>query len=112
MNKLMTAFLAIALFIPAMAFAQSGAQQDDKATQAQQNQAAQADQMGSTTQPKQTLTGMVSDGGSTLTSTDNKIYKVSNPHALKGYDNQSVSVRFIFNTGNNSIRVLKVNPGQ
>lgn len=111
MKTVMTGFLAIGLFIPALTFAQSGQMQDDKNTQAQQNQSAQADQMGGTTQPKQTMTGMVSDSGKTFTS-GTTTYTVSNPNSLKNYDNQTVSVRFLFNTGNNTIRVVKVNPGQ
>jgi hypothetical protein len=110
-KTVMTGFLAIGLFIPALTFAQSGQMQDDKNSQAQQNQAAQVDQSGSTTQPKQSMTGMVSDGGKTFTS-GTTTYTVSNPNSLKNYDSQTVSVRFLFNTGTNTVRILKVNPGQ
>lgn len=110
MKKLTTALLGIALSIPTIALAQnSQQQQDEKNTQQQQNQAAMTDQMGGNTMPKHTMSGMVSNKGTNLTS-DNKVYTVSNPKALKGYDNQSVSVEFRFNTDSNTIRVLSVSP--
>lgn len=111
MDRVTTALLAIALSIPAIAFAQNnGQQQDDsKKTQEQQNQAAMTDQMGGNTMPKHTMSGMVSNNGKTLTSGD-KSYIVKNSKALKGYDNQSVSVVFLFNTDSNTIRILSVSP--
>lgn len=111
MKKVMLASIAVALFIPAMAFAQSNTQQSSKAQQAEQNQAAMNDETGSATQTQHTMTGMVSNNGKTLT-VGNTSYIVNNPHSLKNYENQSVSVKFLFNTDSNSIHILKVNPGQ
>ncbi|HKD85613.1 MAG TPA: hypothetical protein VKB58_12755 [Terriglobales bacterium] len=115
MKKMMLALLAIALSIPAIAFAQNSTQdqpsQRDQQMQAQENQAAQQSQMGSTTFPKQAMSGMVSNNGRSLTS-NNKTYQISNPKTLKAYDGQSVSVQYIMNTDNNTIKVLSVSPSQ
>jgi uncharacterized protein YfaP (DUF2135 family) len=115
MTKMTTALLAIALSVPAASFAQSMGQQDTSDAHAQQqkaNQAAANDMNGMDTAPHQTMTGMVSGDGKTITSTDNTVYQVSNPNALKNYLNQNVTIRYQFNTGKNSIKVNKVNPGQ
>ena len=111
MTKVMTAFLAIALSLPAIAFAQNSGQQDDKTTRAKENQAAMANEMGTDTQPKQHMSGMVSNGGKNLTS-ENKVYTVNYPKVLKNYDNQSVAVMFQFNTDNNTIHIISVSPSQ
>ena len=107
MKKVTTAFLAMALSVPAIAFAQDT--QNDKRTQQQMNQAAQTDQEGSNTQHKHHMSGVVSNNGKTLTS-DNTSYIVSNSGKLKNYDDQSVTVKYIFNTDSNSIRILSVSP--
>jgi len=110
MTKVLTALLAIVLFIPAMALAQSDdQQQNDKRQQQQQNQAAEIDRNGVSTLPHHTMSGMVSNGGKTLTS-DNTAYIVQNPGKLKNYDNQTVSVEYQFDTDKNAIHILKVNP--
>ncbi len=115
MTKMTTALLAIALSVPAAGFAQSSmGQQDTSDAHAQQqkaNQAASNDMNGMNTSPHQMLTGMVSADGKTITSTDNTVYQVSNPNALKNYVGQNVTVKYQFNTENNSIKVSKVNPG-
>lgn len=113
MTKVMTALLATALFIPAIALAQDASQSQDQngAQQKMQNQAAMNQVAGMNTNPHQTMTGMVSNGGKTFTS-DNVTYQVSNPGALKNYDNQNVTIKAQFNTDKNSIKVNKVNPGQ
>ncbi len=111
MTKVMTALLAIFLSLPAIAFAQNSGQQDDKSTQNKQNQAAMANEMGTNAQPRQHMSGMVSNGGQNFAS-DNKIYTVNNPKALKSYDNQSVAVVFQFNTDTNTIHVISVSPSQ
>jgi hypothetical protein len=110
MKKLIPALLALALSIPVLAFAQASTQ-EDKNTQAQQNQAAQVDSMGGTTLPSHTMTGTVSNAGSNFTSGD-KTYMVSNPKSLKNYSDQSVTVVFKYDADNNKIRIVKVNPGQ
>jgi hypothetical protein len=113
MKKVITACLATALFVPAIAIAQNSSQQpnDKNLDQQQQNQSAMSNQMGVTTRPKQTMSGSVTNDGKTFTS-DNKSYIVNNPKALKNYDNQSVSVVFQFNSDNNSIHILSVSPAQ
>ena len=111
MKKVTTAFLAIALSVPALAVAQSNAQQDDKNAQAQQNQAAETNQMGSSTMPQKTMSGMVGDNGKTLTS-DNKTYMVNNPKALKNYNNQTVAAVIQFDTDNNKIHIVSVTAAQ
>jgi len=112
MKKLVIALLAAVLFIPAIAFAQNSQQsQDEKNAQQERNQAAQVDEMGGTTLPKHNMTGMVSDNGKTFTS-DNKSYVVNNPKSLKNYNGQSVAVVFLFNTDDNTIRILSASPAQ
>ncbi len=109
MTKFLTGLLALALFFPAIAIAQS---QSDTASQAQRqesNQAAEDQVNGVDTSPHHTMTGMVSQAGKMFTS-NNTTWHVSNPGALKNYDNQNVTVKFQFNTDNNTIRVDKVMP--
>jgi len=111
MTRFITALLATALFLPAMAFAQNSSQ-SDTARQAQRqeaNQAAQDQMDGGDTSPHHSMTGMVSDNGKTFTS-NNTTWQVSNPHALKNYNNQNVTVKFQFNTDNNTIKIDKVTP--
>ena len=109
MQKLIIGLLAAALFIPALAVAQE-AQQDQKNTEKMQNQAAEVeDANGNSTQPEAHMMGMVSNGGSSFTS-DNKTYIVNNPKSLKNYDNQTVSIRFQFDTDRNKIHILEVTP--
>jgi hypothetical protein len=124
-----TALLAIALSVPAVAMAQSTtqdnsaqstSQQDSmqtsqsntQADQAKQNQAAETQMNGMNTSPHQTMTGMVSADGKTFTTSDNKVYQVSNPGSLKDYANQNVTVKAQFNTDSNSIKINKVNPSK
>ncbi len=116
MTKVMTALLALvalALFVPAMALAQNTNQPDTNAQAQQQeaNQAAMNQVDGFNTSPHHEMIGTVSDNGRKFTS-NNTTWSVSNPGALKNYDNQNVTVKFQFNTGNNTIKVDKVNPGQ
>jgi hypothetical protein len=116
----MTALFALVLAAPMMAFAQSSQSQDQPAnqqmqdqknTQAQQNQASAIDTTGQTTMPRHSMTGMVSEGGKGFTS-DNKTYVVENPKKLAKYDNQNVSIELKFDTEKNTIRVLSVTPAQ
>jgi hypothetical protein len=122
MKYMMTAFLAMILALPVLAFAQSGQMQNDQQTQSgqmqndqrmqqQAQQATQVDQTGQTTLAKHTMTGMVSDNGKGFTS-DNTTYVVNNPKALKKYENQNVSVQFQFNTNNNTIHIISATPAQ
>lgn len=111
MNKILTGLLALALFTPALALAQNDQQQNSDAQRAQQNQAAENQVNGSNTSPHQMMTGMVSDNGNSFTSNNTK-YQVSNPDALKNYNNQTVTVKYQFNTESNSIKINKVNPQQ
>ncbi len=113
MTKAMIALLALALVVPAMAFAQSSSQSDtqNKAQQQEANEAAQAQVTGTDTSPHHTMTGTVGDNGNTLTS-NNTVWHVSNPDTLKSYNNQDVTVRYQFNQ-NNSLKVTKVeSPGK
>lgn len=120
MRKLMTALFAMVLAAPMLAFAQSSQSQDQPAnqqmqdqknTQAQENQAASIDETGQTTMPRHNMTGMVSNGGQSFTS-DNKTYVVENPKKLKSYDSQNVSIELKFDTERNTIHVLSVTPAQ
>jgi hypothetical protein len=118
MQKLMTALFALVLVTPMLAFAQSSQDQpaqqqmqDQKNTQAQQNQASAIDSTGQTTMPRHNMTGMVSDGGKGFTS-DNKTYVVENPKKLAKYENQNVSIELEFDTEKNTIHVLSVTPAQ
>lgn len=113
MTKLMTALIALALFVPALAFAQNTNQPDNRkqAQQQENNQAAMDQVQGTDTSPVHEMKGMVGDNGKTFTS-HNTVWTVSNPDALKSYDNQNVTVKFWFNTGNNTIKINKVESGQ
>jgi len=113
MTKVLTAFLGLALLLPAIAIAQESAhEQNQKAMQQQQNQAAETNEMGATTTPQHKMTGMVSNDGKTLTS-GNTSYVVNNPKSLKKYDNQNVSVVYQFNpNNNNTIHVVSATPEQ
>jgi hypothetical protein len=112
MTKFLTGLLALALFVPAIAFAQDKNQPmtNSQAQQQSANQAA-ADQMnGVDTSPVHTMTGMVSQGGKMFTS-NNTTWTVSNPGALKNYDGQNVTARVVFNTDKNTIKINKVMSG-
>lgn len=120
MRKLMTALFAMVLAVPLLAFAQSSQSQDQPAdqqmqdqknTQAQENQASSINETGQTTMPRHSMTGMVSNGGKSFTS-DNKTYVVENPKKLKSYDNQNVSIELKFDTERNTIHVLSVTAAQ
>jgi uncharacterized protein YxeA len=113
MKKVMLAVLAMALFVPAMAFAQSdqNTDQSDKHAQQQANQSAETSEMGSSTMPVHHMTGLVSSDGTQLTS-DDTVYRVKNPGALKQYVNQNVTVKFQFDTDNNAIHIASVSPAQ
>ncbi len=101
MKKMMAVLLGVALSVPAIAFAQNTQQPNGKHEQQEANQAAQENMTGGSAQPQHTMSGMVSNGGRTLTS-NNTGYVVNNPNALKDHDNQSVTVTFLFDTDNNS----------
>jgi len=112
MSKITIAFLALALCIPAMAFAQQSGQQDNQQLKQQQmNQSAQDQVMGTDTAPHHTMSGTVSNNGANFTNGDTT-YVVANPDKLKGYDNQSVSIKFQFDTDSNQIHVDSVTAGQ
>ncbi len=113
MSKITIALLAIALSVPALAFAQSSSNSQDS-TQVQQeqaNQAAMNNVDGMNTSAHKTMTGMVTDNGRRFTS-DNVSYQVKNPDTLKNYDNQNVTVTVQFITSKNMIKVHKVTPAQ
>ena len=112
MNKITIAFLALALCIPAMAFAQQSGQQDNQQLKQQQmNQSAQEQAVGVDTAPHHTMSGTVSNGGQNFTSGDTT-YVVANPDKLKSYDSRSVSIKFQFDTDSNQIHVDSVTAGQ
>ena|ERR1700744_4620400 len=110
MTKLTSALLAIALSVPGIALAQNS-QQTDKNTQEHNNEAAQNTVMGQNSEVRQTMSGMVSNNGKTLTSGD-KSYIVKNPGSLKSYDSQTVSVVYQYDPDHNSIHVVSVTPAQ
>jgi hypothetical protein len=115
MNKWMTALLAIALCLPALAFAQSSSSQQEKTPdqvrQEQANQAAMNNVQGMNTSPHHEMTGMVNEDGTRFTSGDTS-YQVANPDSLKNYANQTVKVNFQLNTESNKIKIDKVNPSK
>ena len=114
MTRMMTAFLAMILALPMLAFAQSGQMQNDQQNKQMQQEASQANQInetGQTTMPKHTMTGMVSNNGKSFTSNDTT-YVVNNPKSLSKYDNQNVSVQFVFNTNNNTIHIVSATLAQ
>lgn len=108
MNKWTTALLAIALCLPALAFAQQDATQAQKDAA---NQAAMNSQQGMNTSPHHEMTGMVNEDGTRFTS-DNVSYQVANPGKLKSYANQNVTVKFQNETEKNMIKITKVNPSK
>jgi hypothetical protein len=112
MNKIMMALLALALSAPAIAFAQDSGQQDNqKLKQQEMNQSASDQVVGGDTAPHHRMSGTVSNGGQNFTSGDTT-YLVENPGKLKGYDNQSVSIKFQFDPEKNKIHVDSVTAGQ
>ena len=112
MNKIAIAFLALALCIPAMAFAQQSGQQDNQQLKQQQmNQSAQEQVVGTDTAPHHMMSGTVSNGGGNFTSGDTT-YAVANPDKLKAYDTQSVSIKFQFDPDSNQIHIDSVTAGQ
>jgi hypothetical protein len=113
MNKWTTALLAIALCLPALAFAQNSSQQEtpDQVRQQQANQAAMNNVQGMNTSPHHEMTGMVNEDGTRFTS-DNVSYQVANPGKLKNYANQNVTVKFQNDTESNKIKIDKVNPSK
>jgi hypothetical protein len=112
MNKITIALLALALCIPAMAFAQQSGQQDNQQLKQQQmEQSAQEQVVGTDTAPHHMMSGTVSNGGQNFTSGDTT-YVVANPNKLKSYDSQSVSIKFQFDTDSNQIHVDSVTAGQ
>ena len=120
MKKIMMALLAMMLALPMLAFAQSDQMQsnpqndqmqNDKQMQQRANQAAGTDQTGQSPMAKHTMAGMVSSDGKGFTSGDTT-YVVNNPKSLMKYENQNVSVKFQFNTNNNTIHIISVNPAQ
>ncbi len=112
MNKITIAILALALCTPAMAFAQQSGQQDNQQLQQQEmNQSAQDAMMGGDTAPHHMMTGTVSNNGENFTS-GNTTYAVANPDKLKAYDNQSVSIKFQFDTDSNQLHIDSVTAGQ
>jgi hypothetical protein len=114
MNKSMTALLAIALCLPALAFAQSSSGQQstsDQVRQDQANQSAMNNMEGMNTSPHHEMTGMVNEDGTRFTS-DNVSYQVANPNSLKNYANQTVTVKFQNETEKNKIKINKVNPSK
>lgn len=113
MNKWTTALLAIALCLPALAFAQSSTDQQsaDQAQQDRANQAAMNHSQGMNTSPHHEMTGMVNEDGTRFVSNDVS-YQVANPDKLKNYANQNVTVKFQDETENNKIKITKVNPSK
>jgi Tfp pilus assembly protein PilV len=111
--KMMIALLALALFVPAIVLAQNNSSGDtqSQAQQQEANQSAMNQVDGLNTSPHHQMTGMVSDDGKTFTS-DNTTWHVSNPHALKDYNGQNVTVKFQFNTERNTIKIDKVETGK
>ena len=112
MKKVMMILLGLALYIPVTAFAQSSSQENTKAMQQEQNQAAQINVDGSTTEPQHNMTGMVSNNGHRFVN-GNVSYKVNNPKSLDKYENQTVSIVYQFNpNNNNTIHIIKVMPSE
>lgn len=116
MRKIITALFAMTLMIPMLAFAQNGQmqneqQQDQKNMQADENQAAGISENGGTAMPSHQMTGTVSNEGKNFTS-NNTTFVVNNPKALKKYDNQNVTAKFVFDTDTNTLHILSVTPAQ
>jgi len=115
MTKFVMLLLALALCVPAIGLAQgqNNGQQSSNSQMQQQsaNQAAQNQVDGMNTSPHHTMSGMVSDGGKKFTS-NNTTWEVSNPHALKNYNGQNVTVKYQLNSERNTIKIDKVMSGQ
>ena len=114
MNKWTLALLAIALCLPALAFAQSSSSQQetpDQVRQQQANQAAMDHSQGMDTSPHHEMTGTVNEDGTHFTNGDT-VYQVQNPGALKNYFNQNVTIKFQLSPDSNKIKITKVNPSK
>ena len=111
MNKITMAILALALSVPAMAFAKDSGQQDNQRLKQQEmNQSSQDNVVGADTAPHHMMSGTVTNAGQNFTSGDTT-YLVENPGKLKSYDNQSVSIKFQFDPEKNKIHVDSVTAG-
>jgi len=111
MNKITIALLASALCIPAMVFGQQAQQDNQQLKQQQMNQSSQEQSVGVDTAPHHMMSGTVSNAGENFINGDTT-YVVANPDKLKGYDNQSVSIKFQFDTDSNQIHIDSVTAGQ
>ncbi len=111
MNKITIALLGLALCIPALAFGQQAQQDNQQLKQQQMNESSQEQSVGVDTAPHHMMSGTVSNGGENFTNGDTT-YVVANPDKLKGYDNQSVSIKFQFDTDSNQIHIDSVTAGQ
>jgi uncharacterized protein (DUF2141 family) len=101
MKKLMTVCVALALALSTLVLAQDASQQTNN-----QNQTTQDN-----TKNQQSVSGKVSHDRKTFTSDkDNKTYKVSNPEALKGYEDQQVMLVIQVDPDNNAIHIVSLEP--
>lgn len=110
--KALHLLLAMAVsLIPAVAVAQSSAQQGGT----QSGQASQQDNQSTQTNSGSTqkMSGKVShDGKSVVSDSDNKNYSVNNPNALQDYEDQHVAMIVHFDPDNNVIHIISVTPPQ
>jgi hypothetical protein len=111
MKKVTIALLAIALSIPALAFAQNTHEENERLQQKEDNQAADVNMTGRSMQVPHHMTGKVSDNGKNLT-VGNTTWVVDNPNKLKNYDGKTVSVKFQFHTSDNTLHIMSVSSGQ
>jgi uncharacterized low-complexity protein len=88
MKSIIASVVVVALSLPIVTVAQDTTKQNDsQASQSQQNQN-QAN-----AKNDKNMSGKVSPNGKTFTNdADNKKYKVNNPDALKGHEDQHVAV--------------------
>ena len=86
-------------------------QNNQQLKQQQMNQSSQEQSVGVDTAPHHMMSGTVSNAGENFTNGDTT-YVVANPDKLKGYDNQSVSIKFQFDTDSNQIHIDSVTAGQ
>jgi hypothetical protein len=108
MKSWMLVVLGVAIATAAWSQDQSTSQNGSQPSQGSQNQASQTGTNGN-----QNMSGTVGHDRKTVTNDKNdKRYKVDNPEALQGQEDQHVALIVHFDPDNNVIHVIQVEPPQ
>jgi hypothetical protein len=113
-KKIIVGVAAIALSLPIVAAAQDSTKQNDSQTsQGQQSQSQTSANQNQANSKNDQMSGKVSSNGKTFTNdSDSKKYKVNNPDALKGYEDQHVAVIVHVDPDTGTLHIIQVAPPQ